>query len=66
MSTPYDLEIFVIEEGHHATVDSGDAHMDIGEAPPVYIILPLAHRVNRGIRLGQVQNQINSVRRIGL
>ena len=33
-STPYDLEIFVMREGHHATLDSGDAHMDISEGTP--------------------------------
>ena len=38
MSTPYDLDIFVMREGHHATLDSGDAHMDIGEAPPAFLI----------------------------
>ena len=38
LSTPYDLDIFVIGEGHHATLDPGDAHMDIGEAPPAFLI----------------------------
>tara|TARA_B100000519_G_scaffold130113_1_gene112399 strand:+ start:426 stop:617 length:192 start_codon:yes stop_codon:yes gene_type:complete len=30
LSTPYDLDIFVIAEGHHHPQGSGDGHQDIG------------------------------------